>query len=109
VVHGDLHALVPGELLGLASALPRWVPRASSRAGPRLTPPPSLMLALHRRLRVVGPDRGALAAALPDARAATGDDPVVTAAAWSFRRPRRLTGGRRPAAGVTLASLRTMT
>jgi hypothetical protein len=58
------------------------------------------MLALHRRLRAAGPGPsgpggpggpsgpGALAAALRDARSdacqATADDPVVTAAGWSF-------------------------
>jgi hypothetical protein len=47
-----------------------------------------LMLALHRRLRAAAPEPGALAGALRDARADarqdTADDPVVTAAGWSF-------------------------
>jgi CHAT domain-containing protein len=90
------------ELLGLASALlplgTAGLVASVAQVSDRAAAP--LMLALHRRLRAAGPGPsgpggpggpsgpGALAAALRDARSdacqATADDPVVTAAGWSF-------------------------
>jgi tetratricopeptide (TPR) repeat protein len=78
------------ELLGLASALlplgTAGIVASVAQVSDRAAAP--LMLALHRRLRAAGPGPGALAAALRDARSdacrATADDPVVTAAGWSF-------------------------
>ena len=87
------------ELLGLASALlplgTAGIVASVAQVSDRGAAP--LMLALHRRLRAAGPAPGALAAgpapgalaaALRDARAdvcpAAADDPVVTAAGWSF-------------------------
>jgi CHAT domain-containing protein len=78
------------ELLGLASALlplgTAGIVASVAQVSDRAAAP--LMLALHRRLRAAGAGPGALAAALRDARSdarqATADDPVVTAAGWSF-------------------------
>ena len=78
------------ELLGLASALlplgTASILASVAQVNDAAAAP--LMLALHRRLRAGGAGPGALAAALrdarDDARQATGDDPVGTAAAWSF-------------------------
>jgi len=78
------------ELLGLASALlplgTAGIVASVAQVNDRAAAP--LMLALHRRLRGTGPEPGALAAALRDARAdvcgATPGDPVAAAAGWSF-------------------------
>ena len=84
------------ELLGLASALlplgTAGIVASVAQVNDRAAAP--LMLALHRRLRAAGPGPGdpggpgVLAAALrdacADARQASGDDPIVTAAGWSF-------------------------
>jgi tetratricopeptide (TPR) repeat protein len=78
------------ELLGLASALlplgTAGIVVSVAKVNDAAAAP--LMLALHRRLRASGSGPGALAAALrdarDDARLATADDPVVTAAGWSF-------------------------
>jgi hypothetical protein len=80
------------ELLGLASALlplgTAGIVAAVAQVNDAAAAP--LMLALHRRLRALGPANGSgmLAAALRDARTdareAAGGDPVVTAAGCSF-------------------------
>jgi len=92
------------ELLGLASALlplgTAGIVASVAQVSDRAAAP--LMLALHRRLRAAGPAPGALAAGpapgalaaalrdaradvcLADASATAADDPVVTAAGWSF-------------------------
>jgi CHAT domain-containing protein len=78
------------ELLGLASALlPLGTASiVASVAQVNDVAAAPLMLALHRRLQASGQQPGAVAAALRDARAdarqATADDPVMTAAGWSF-------------------------
>jgi tetratricopeptide (TPR) repeat protein len=78
------------ELLGLASALlplgTASIVASVAQVNDDAAAP--LMLALHRRLQASGQRPGAVAAALCDARAdvrqATADDPVMTAAGWSF-------------------------
>jgi len=78
------------ELLGLASALlplgTASIVASVAQVNDAAAAP--LMLALHRRLQASGQQPGAVAAALRDARAdarqATADDPVMTAAGWSF-------------------------
>jgi CHAT domain-containing protein len=78
------------ELLGLASALlplgTASIVASVAQVNDAAAAP--LMLALHRRLQASGPQPGAVAVALRDARAdarqATADDPVMTAAGWSF-------------------------
>ena len=78
------------ELLGLASALlplgTASIVASVAQVNDAAAAP--LMLALHRRLAASGQQPGAVAAALRDARAdarqATADDPVMTAAGWSF-------------------------